>query len=725
MLTIEPPIYQVRGLTFFRDHQEPYRFYCLPGAPSIPLLEPGRLALTLYKYRRDLTDNPTLDRTQARGGGIALVEAALPLTRLELLRADLASASGRDDAVIEPVMFRSASARLILAAKEGGGLVDAILQTAAAPVTSPHRTTFMLALTPEGASLFEQAIRGGDFPAGISYEMRFLALTPSVNARVTMDYERIYDHFSAAVGFTYYVSAKLDLDLAWLIENGFVKIEITSFTDGEDAKRQRDFVMHLVKARIQQDFFRSGLRDKPGSGMAGPLSEMLGSLLGQEVTSASALFVLKAKLEVVRERKTFELLFNGRGAVELTHVSAGMLSTMAAAAEPTIREIDTDDPFFSQLKVSVHTSLDFEAMPDALQCLVHLRSGGHRQSFVFSKASPGPFEFQAPLTGQGSGEYEYSVEYIFDPSVGGGPLRIAAGPFRTRFRALVIDPLAHFRYVRVKVRRGSLEFERVPRVLVHLRIPGEPGQPDLASTTLSLDAQKAGDTWRQRLPMAFATPRVLARTEWEDPRGQVHEVGDEVEVTGDAFVAPDPFGDTLTIDLIPNLNWTAITQAAVEIRYRDGGYLVERSALFTPAQGAAKQTVEIPLRRPQQRTYEFRQIVIRKDGTKFETAWRQASERVFVVMDSPPTHRDVRVVWVAPPAGALGAQVDFFAVNAGGDEETVSVFLAPTPASETAARLPLDRDGRLAYRYQIKRFTETGEEIVKTGEGEAALLVVR
>jgi hypothetical protein len=32
-----------------------------------------------------------------------------------------------------------------------------------------------------------------------------------------MDYERIYDRFAASVGFTYYVSVKLDVDLAWLL----------------------------------------------------------------------------------------------------------------------------------------------------------------------------------------------------------------------------------------------------------------------------------------------------------------------------------------------------------------------------------------------------------------------------------------------------------------------------------------------------------------------------
>ena len=75
MLTIEPPYYSVRGITIFRDHAIADQFYYLPGA--VALARTGsdqRLAFTLYKYRRDLTGNPALDPSKARGAGLALIE---------------------------------------------------------------------------------------------------------------------------------------------------------------------------------------------------------------------------------------------------------------------------------------------------------------------------------------------------------------------------------------------------------------------------------------------------------------------------------------------------------------------------------------------------------------------------------------------------------------------------------------------------------------------------
>ena len=124
--------------------------------------------------------------------------------------------------------------------------------------------------------------------------------------------------------------------------------------------------MNLVKTRIQNDFFRSGIPPEPSdAALSGPLGMLLGGLAGSKVSSTSALFVLKAKLEVVKERKDFELIFDGQTAVELTHVVPGFLSTLVAgASEPLVREIDTDDPFVSALKMQIVSAINFAEMCD-------------------------------------------------------------------------------------------------------------------------------------------------------------------------------------------------------------------------------------------------------------------------------------------------------------------------------------------------------------------------
>jgi hypothetical protein len=727
VVTIEGPLYQVRGATILRDLDDPDQLHLLPPAARLAPAGDG-LAFTLYKYRRDLTDNPELDPTRAKGAGLALFEVDTSAANLDAIQAEAAALAGRPNARLSPVLFRSGTVQAIVAHADGDRFIEDLVDRRAAPLTYPHHAAFAMALSAEGASLFEAAARGGLLPVGVALELRFLAVTPSLYARVHMDYDRIYDHFAASVGFVYYyVSARLDLDLAWLVEHDLIQIEIVAFTDDEDRDRQQKLVMDLVRTRIQNDFFRSGIPAEPEQGLAGPLGQLLAGMVGgsgSKVTSASALFVLKAKYEVVKERKELDLLFDGRTAVELTHVVTGTLASMTAEGPPpTILAIDLDDRFFSSLDVQVLSTIDFEEMDDLREVAVHLSHGDHRDSYRFSPDDPGPYRFAVALDDPGDDEYEYSVEYHFDPDLGGGASLVTAGPFRSRHRVLVIDPLAHLRYLRLRVLLGPVDPAQVPRIRVHLRVQGEPGQPDLVQDSVTVDAQQPELQWRQRLPMAFSTPRVFARTEWEDPAGRLHP-GDQTEVTGDSFVALGPFRDVLAVSVVPAAAWTAVNQVLVELRYVDGDYRQDRALTFTAAGGGAAQAVQIPLLDPERRGYRWRQVLFRKDGTTSEAAWAEVDQAVLVVGREPPPPGQVRVVWVGDAAGAFGLQVDFWVAQTLGAEEHVPAFLRATDG-ETTVQLPLDHQGQLRYRYQVRRFGPEGDEVVGVGTGESALLVVR
>jgi hypothetical protein len=727
VVTIEPPIYQVRGATILRNSDDPDQLHLLPPTARLAAAGDG-LAFTLYKYRRDLTDNPELDPARAKGAGLALFEVEASVANLGAVQAEVAALAGRPDARLSPMLFRSGTVQAIVAHAEGERFIEDLVDRRSAPLTYPHHAAFAMALTAEGTTLFEAAARGGLLPVGVAYELRFLALTPSLHARVHMDYDRIYDHFAASVGFTYYyVSARLDLDLEWLVEHDLIQIEIIAFTDDEDRDRQQQLVMDLVRTRIQNDFFRTGIPPEPEQGMAGPLGQLLTTLVGapgSEVTSTSALFVLRAKYEVVKERKELDLLFDGRTAVELTHVVTGTLASMTAEGPPPrILAIDLDDRYFSSLDVQVLSTVDFQEMDDLRELAVHLSHGDHRDSYWFSPTDPGPYRFQVALDDPRDDEYEYTVEYHFDPDLGGGANLVTAGPFRSRHRVLVVDPLAHLRYLRLRVLLGPVDPAAVPRIRVHLRVEGEPGQPDLVRDSVAVDAQQPEVLWRQRLPMAFSTPRIFARTEWEDPTGTLHP-GDQSEVTGDTFVALGPFRDVLAVSVVPVADWTVVNQVLAEVRYEDGDYRQDRSLAFTAAGGGAAQPVQIPLLDPDRRGYRWRQVLFRKDGTTSEAEWAEVDQALLVVGREPAQPGQVRVVWVGDAAGAFGLQVDFWVAGAAGDEENVPAFLRAGDG-ETSVRLPLDHQGQLRYRYQVRRFGPEGDEVVAVGTGESALLVVR
>jgi hypothetical protein len=725
MLTIDPPFYQVKGVTVFRDHEDLDQFYCLPPTPKLTVVQPtGQLAFSLFKYRRDLTDNPALSGGSVRGAGFATFETELPIEKMDFIRSQVASLSQRPDARISPVMFRSGIVHAIVAHAAGDGMIEDMVETSKAPLTAPYHAAFALALSAEASTLFQQAALGGQLPVGVVYEMRFLALTPSLNARVTMDYERIYDHFSASIGFSYYVSVKLDLDLAWLIQHEFVKIEITAFTDGADNDRQQRLVMELVKARIQLDFFRSGIPPQQDEGLSGPLAGLLGNVLGKQVTSATALFVLKAKLEVVRETKTFELLFAGRTAVELTHVAAGLLSNMTAGGlPPVIREIDLDDPFFSLLKVQIIAAIDFNEMEDLREAVVHMSRGDRRTSYVFDKQNAEPYQFEAPLVRPADDEYTFEVECHFDPDRGSGPTNIHAGPFRSRRRALVIDPLEYFQYRRVRVLMGVADSGLVARFVITFRVPGEIGQPDQTRAVVMVDKTNPEIVWRLRLPADAPSPRIFASTEWEDRKGQRHPLQNNFELIQSTIVVNEPFDDILTIVITPAADWNVTLQVQATIEYRDEDYTNGGTLQFDNA-NKASQTLRIPVRSKSTRKFRWQQVIIAKDKPATQSDWVETDSSLLLLGSEPVKQGEVRVVWIGAPGDVLGLRIDFRVPAGAGEDQQRSIFLR-AGQNEANVVLPLQSDGRLQYHYEVTAFTAEGERVTRSSDGDTSLLVVR
>ena len=726
MLTIEAPYYFIKGNTVFRDHQDPDQFYFLPGNPRLAA-ENGKLDFTLYKYRFDITDNPGSDPTRAKGAGLALFSTEIPAANFQALQDEVASQSGRSNARLTPVIFTTASVHALVAHADGDDLISDLVETHPAPIVSPHHAAFALALTAEGATFVDAAVKGGTSPVGVVYEMSFLALSPAVNAKVRMQYDRVYDDFSVSLGFTYYyVSAKLDLEIESLIERDVIHIEIISFTDAADEERQRQMVMNLISARIKQDFFHSGLpAQQDGGTPTGPLAQLLGSSTGNsKVSSTSALFVLKARYHLQTELKQFNLVYDGRAAIELTHTSAGLLSTIVKdGPPPNIQEIDLHDPFFATLDVQLHSVIDFATLIELKTATLNLSSGDHRASYIFSPATPGPFRFAAPLAKPDQDQYQYGIDYDFDTDTSSGAARLSAGPFQSRGRALVIDPMIHFRYRRIVFLLGPLDLSQVPQIHIHVRAsPGE-GRDDLASEDIVLNANNRQQIWRLHLPLTASTFTVLARTDWEDAHGVVHS-GDENEITSESVVALGPYRDLLSIQILPAADWTAVSQVVVEIRYQDGDNLIDRQFILTAAQKGVPQRLDIPLLDPAQRQYRWHETIMLLDGTSEMREWTTVDRAVLVVGERKKTTADLQVVWVGPPGDIFGLRVDLWATDAADNEQNVSVFLRAPSETQKTATLPLGPDGGLDYRFEVYRVSGIGEQLIRSGNDQHTTLLV-
>jgi len=711
VITTEAPL-SVNGVVLFRDSEDADLLWVLPRAVHLAARTDATSSFTLLEYR-------TADGT---GGGFAELELELDVPG----GAALAAQSGLENARLLPVSFRSGTVSLLSVTGSGGALVQSVLGATAAPLFAPFHTVFALDVTPQGAALLAQSATTPTLPIGAVYTLSFLAQTPALHAHVTMDYERMYDHFSTSLGFTYYVNARIDVDLEWLVEHDLVKIEITQFSDDADAQRQRDAVMDLVAARVQTDFFTSALPTTSGDpGFAGALGGIVARGLGDKVTSSTALFTLKARVDIESELKTFELFYDGRTVQELTHVVSGFIGAMVATSDapPDIRQITADDPFFATLDVAVLVGVDFDDVPDLREVAVTLTYGTHAQAFVATKDAPGPFRFTCPLD-PGSPSYTTHVEFHFDPSSTAGSATITMPDSTRRDRAFVVSTADSFQVCRVHVAGVGGGFGLVQSMPVTLSMLAPDGTK-LAQDELVIDDAHPQLDWYRRVP-GSAVPHVRARADWVDVNAQRH-AGSEVAVAGLNFVARGPFVGTASVVVQPAVDWASVTQLAVEVRHAVLGTQQEASLLFSAAAGTDPKEVSLALTDVGDRRFQWQATILRADGTTAVSPWHDADSTLVLVADDVAGRATVRVVWLGDTGTALAMRVDFWTQATGGEQQVASTILQPgsTDVTVTWQSPGLAAGAVPSYRYEVHRLDASGDTRVGQGTDGGGLLVVR
>jgi len=297
MLYLDRPIGPIRGLQIYRDHADPNQFYYVPERPRLAMNE-GVPEFIFLKYARDITDNPNFspEQKQALGGGLLAftVDLSVDESILEEIKSELSEYSGGGAIALSPIMFEDGQVRLTVIKQGGEEGEDEVAGAGAMKIfeetwgaTKPslygnNRATFGVALSQEGATLMEAALKRGISFVGVVYDLQFLGMRPAFNVKVTADYHRIYNHFEAELGVQAQIKAvtlgaDIGVGLQWLEDQGAIKVEVTRFTDDEDLKRQAEEAVKWAKAKIAEDLFQSSLQ--PPSFMTRSRTDPLSALL--------------------------------------------------------------------------------------------------------------------------------------------------------------------------------------------------------------------------------------------------------------------------------------------------------------------------------------------------------------------------------------------------------------------------------------------------------------
>ncbi len=211
MLTFESPFYEIEDVIVFRDHASPITFHYLAGPPRLTRSPDENPNLLLLKYKKAL-DAMTTGAAPTRdqlGGAFLLfgVDCGLSESTKNAIKNKLQAFVPPDagDITLVPVLYTKGTVSVVAldqqqaaAASEQdekrdeGKFVRGILGSSTPSLLQDQRAIFSISLTPDAATLIEEAYESDLSPIGVMYELQFAGLRPALSVKAEVDMKRVY-----------------------------------------------------------------------------------------------------------------------------------------------------------------------------------------------------------------------------------------------------------------------------------------------------------------------------------------------------------------------------------------------------------------------------------------------------------------------------------------------------------------------------------------------------
>jgi hypothetical protein len=244
----------IGATTFYRDHASASTFHYLPGAVQV-VVEDGMVRAQLLRFRGS-----------AQSGGLLSLDVQLShdADALQAAEKQIASRFGVQPNLV-PVLFDQGTVRLSLldfhpadgATGSKSTFVENVLGTAVPSLFGQQRAIFSARLTPEGSTLMEKALREGNLPVLIVYDLEFSGLAPARGVRARVQYQMSYDYLRTQLqANTLYFKADLDREAENLSKNGSIEIEDVDFQGASaEVRAQRQEEVRATLSQLMQGLF--------------------------------------------------------------------------------------------------------------------------------------------------------------------------------------------------------------------------------------------------------------------------------------------------------------------------------------------------------------------------------------------------------------------------------------------------------------------------------------
>ncbi len=561
--TTQIPVPGVPEVTAFADDPNPSVFYVLPKAPTFRIDSNGLPVFKFLKYR-----NPIAREDGKKGGGFLICDVAFVLTNQQLTKSKTAlqqivndrfrNRNPKPTVQVRNVAFTRSSCTVQLL--DGSGpdatLVERIQNPAAPSLYGDMVTPITVELSPEGATLLEEALQDKGGVVQIAYDlftavkMPPMAVTVWFNASKFMHFHQQVDIDWKMYGDDSYRESIREKFVQ--AEAGGVDVDPGGVTDAKVVNAARDWGFQQLDDAVK----RMLLGDiAPVSEDARKVPDGIEHLTRDMIVSKVANF-----RRTYRQGTVIEVNVGPRGTLpNITSMKGpdGKLFKWSDFA----RTVDLDDPFFKRVTVSYRANVDFDSMP-VKSVDVTLRYGASQPKGTSFVTANDVGQQAWPLENDNwKYRYQYLVNYKNESR------QFASPEVETDAPVLTIN-VGDSGVLHADVQVGDMNFDQVSQALVTLGYEDADAGVPPQEWKFSFDKDNRGKAITKPI-FAPRTKPFTYQVKYTMADGREYTGGKQTTMASQIFVG-DPFQADKTVSVRSTGNFDGdIDTIFVDLKYRD------------------------------------------------------------------------------------------------------------------------------------------------------------
>jgi hypothetical protein len=469
----------IAGLTVYADDSSWNTFYVLPNSPRFRF-DNGVPMFKFIKYRLPV-DRPD----GKKGGGFAFfdVEFTVPEDQLKAVTAQL---QARVDKIFanfnmqsQPVRigqltFTKGTASLNLQGV-GGTLVEKVWNPGSPSLYGKFITPFTVEFTPEGATVFEQALQGKGGLVQVAYDIWTTVKLPPMHAHGHWDAQKFYSFFQ-----------KIETDETWYGADEARREQVIEQSHNSEARQlvidswggiTDPNIQNQIRDSLNRTFDDAIARNLIKE--ATPVSDENRKLPdGIENVTRSMVNDKTANVDVVyEENMTLEWNPQPRGMLP------NITNYPGIKWEDYFVEIDADDPFFRQLNVPITVNADFEKLPlHSIEVHLEYNQGNtHRIEEPVFKSPNDVFKFSSFIENN-----IWKYKYWYQVNYKGESKTFKSQDVETDEKSLVIN-VDDSGILHINIHPGDIDFSKIPQIQVAIQYEDKGAGVDLIEEQFTLD----------------------------------------------------------------------------------------------------------------------------------------------------------------------------------------------------------------------------------------------